>query len=285
MKFSIIVKTFNRKKIILKTLKSIFDQTYKNYEILIIDDCSTDGTKNFLKKKINDKRVKYYFLKKNIGHIKASEFGLNKARGDIFCFLDSDDIWDKNFLKEHYRVYKKYKRIDCAYNNTLTIIKGKKKRIYFSDIEGKCYDKALKNLYISSQIALSFKKKTWKKLKYLDSNVAREDDDLCLRLSKNFIFKHIDEDLSYAYLGNSDQITSNALDHANSYEELFNKYKKDIYKYCTKLEISNHYYKISKKFYLCKKDNLSNKYIYKSIKFNLSLKNLILYFLLQIRKI
>ena len=64
MKFSIIVRTYNRKKIILRSLKSLLRQTYQNYEILIIDDHSNDGTKSYVNKIINDKRIKYFYLKK-----------------------------------------------------------------------------------------------------------------------------------------------------------------------------------------------------------------------------
>ncbi len=284
MKFSIIVRTFNRKTTILRAIDSIFNQTYKNYEILIIDDCSTDGTRDYLKKKINDKRVKYFFKKKNIGHIKASEFGLNIAKGDILCFLDSDDYWDRNFLSEHYKVHKKYKKIMCVYNNTLTLINKKKKRVYYSNFDGFCYKKALSNLYISSQIALSFKKNAWRKLKKLDYSISREDDDLCLRLSKYFLFKHIDKDLSLAYLEAKQQVTSNKLKHAKDYEQLFNKYKKDINKFCTRYEIANHYFNISKKFYLSKDYEKSNTYIKMSLKYNLKIKSLIIFFILLIRK-
>tara|TARA_B100001287_G_scaffold184852_1_gene155957 strand:- start:784 stop:1647 length:864 start_codon:yes stop_codon:yes gene_type:complete len=284
MKFSIIVRTFNRKKFILRALKSILKQTYKNYEILIIDDFSTDGTKQYLKKKLNDKRIKYFFIKKNIGHIRASEFGLNKAKGDILCFLDSDDIWDKNYLKEHFKVHKKYNQNLCVYNNTLTLINNTKTRVYYSNLEGFCYKKALVNLFISSQIALSFKKEAWKKIKKLDHKIAREDDDLCLRLSKYFLFKHIDQDLSFAYLETKQQVTSNKIKHAKDYEKLFNKYEKDIQKFCTKSQISNHFYEISKKFLICKDYKKSKFYIKKSLNNYLNLKSFLILIVLLFRK-
>lgn len=283
MKFSIIVRTYNRKKIILRSLKSLLRQTYQNYEILIIDDHSNDGTKSYVNKIINDKRIKYFYLKKNIGHIKASEYGLNKSKGDVVCFLDSDDIWHKKFLSYHFKTYAKCQDIQCVYNNTMTVLNGKKIRPYYSNIDGNCYKDALKKLYLSSQIALSFKRSCWKKLKTLDYGMSREDDDLCLRLSKLYKFKHIDKDLSLANLENRSQITSNILNHAKSYKKLFFKYKKDIYLYCSKKEISNHYYLISKKFYLAHSFSESKKNIIKALKKYPSVKNLFFFVLVLLR--
>jgi glycosyltransferase involved in cell wall biosynthesis len=285
MKFSIIFKTFNRKKIILRSLRSILNQTYQNYEVLIIDDHSSDNTREYVHDKIKDKRIKYFYLKKNIGHIKASEYGLNKSTGDIVCFLDDDDSWDKKFLYYHFKAYSKNSDIQCVYNNTITLINNKKKvKPYYSSLEGNCYGAALKKLFISSQIALSFKRSCWKKLKKLDHRITREDDDLCLRLSKFYKFKHIDKDLSLAYLEkNRNQVTSNALNHAKQYKQLFNKYKKDIYIHCSSKEIANHYYLISKKFYLASSFKEAKKNIIKSIKKYPNVKNLLVLILILFR--
>jgi glycosyltransferase involved in cell wall biosynthesis len=281
MKFSIIVRTYNRKKQILRSLKSILSQTYQNYEILIIDDQSSDGTKEYIHKTINDKRIKYFYLKKNIGHIKTSEYGLNKSTGDIVCFLDDDDTWNKKFLYCHFKAYVNNSDIQCVYNNTITVLNGKKIRPYYSNIDGNCYNAALKKLHISSQIALSFKRSCWKKLKNLDHKINSDDDDLCLRLSKFYKFKHIDKDLSLAYLENNrSQITSNALNHAKYYKQLFNKYKKDIYIHCSAREIANHYYVISKKFFLANSFKESKKNIIRSLKLYPGIKTLFVLILL-----
>ena len=103
-------------------------------------------------------------------------------------------------------------------------------------------------------------------------------------MSKYFLFKHIDKDLSLAYLEAKQQVTSNKLKHAKDYEQLFNKYKKDINKFCTRYEIANHYFNISKKFYLSKDYEKSNTYIKMSLKYNLKIKSLIIFFILLIRK-
>jgi glycosyltransferase involved in cell wall biosynthesis len=93
MLFSIVVRTYNREKIISKTLNSIFRQTYKNYEIIIVDDCSKDNTKQLIKEKYANKNVKYFKSKKNFGHIISSEIGLKKS-----SIQNSDDF--ENFMNK-----------------------------------------------------------------------------------------------------------------------------------------------------------------------------------------
>lgn len=97
MKFSIIVPTYNREEYIIKCIDSILDQTYDNFEAIIIDDGSTDNTDNLVKK-YHDKRIKY-FKNTNHGIGYSRNFGLNKAKGDYIFFLDSDDYLEENMLE------------------------------------------------------------------------------------------------------------------------------------------------------------------------------------------
>ena len=98
MKFSIIIPTYNRSSLILKTINSVLNQTYENFEIIIIDDGSTDNTKQVIDL-IDDERVRYYKIS-NSERGAARNFGAKKAVGDFITFLDSDDLLLKNYLTE-----------------------------------------------------------------------------------------------------------------------------------------------------------------------------------------
>lgn len=87
IKFSIVIPTYNRSHTIGKTLDSIEKQTYKNYEIIIIDDNSSDS----LYSVVQSFNVKYYFNKKNRGCNYSKNYGAKKSSGDYLIFLDSDD--------------------------------------------------------------------------------------------------------------------------------------------------------------------------------------------------
>jgi len=95
-KFSIIIPLFNKEKDIINTLTSVFNQTFKDFEIIIIDDGSTDKSVDFINK-LNDKRI-CIFSKKNEGVSIARNFGVDKANAAYIAFLDADDYWHENHL-------------------------------------------------------------------------------------------------------------------------------------------------------------------------------------------
>ncbi len=100
MKFSIITITLNSEKTIRDTLNSVFSQTYRNTEHIIIDGGSTDKTIPILKRYPNNK--KKIFIKKNFGIYKSINFGIKKAKGDFICILNSDDMFHSNHTLEQF---------------------------------------------------------------------------------------------------------------------------------------------------------------------------------------
>lgn len=96
---SIITPTYNCGNFIGETIESVINQTYKNWEMIIVDDCSTDNTKeivdNYSKR---DSRIKYYCLEVNSGAAVARTKAMELAKGDYIAFLDSDDLWMENKL-------------------------------------------------------------------------------------------------------------------------------------------------------------------------------------------
>lgn len=91
---SIIIPTYNSEAFIADTLNSVINQTYNNWEIIIINDCSTDGTFTIIKKYMeNDSRIKYHSLDKNSGAAVSRNKAVSLSNGKYIAFLDSDDIW------------------------------------------------------------------------------------------------------------------------------------------------------------------------------------------------
>ena len=91
-KISVIIPTYNREKLIGNSIKSVLNQTYKNLEIIVVDDGSTDNTKVVVDK-IKDSRIKYIKLIKNTGGSNARNVGILNAKGKYISFQDSDDIY------------------------------------------------------------------------------------------------------------------------------------------------------------------------------------------------
>ena len=97
---SVIIPSHNSSNYIQKTIDSVLCQTYKNFEIIIVDDGSLDNSVEIIKKyALLDKRLVLFDLKSNFGVSYARNFGISKSKGDYYCFLDSDDLWDKDKLK------------------------------------------------------------------------------------------------------------------------------------------------------------------------------------------
>ena len=97
---SVIVPFFHKKKFFLKTIYSILSQTYKNFEIIIINDECTDSSKKFLDSIKNiDSRIKLITNYQNLGAGQSRNIGIKNSRGKYFAFIDSDDLWSKDKLK------------------------------------------------------------------------------------------------------------------------------------------------------------------------------------------
>lgn len=107
MMFSIVIPLFNKEKFIAETLHSVVLQSYHDYEVIIVNDSSTDNSLAIAQTFEVDKRFKVY-TKLNGGVSDARNFGIEKAAGKYICFLDADDIWEKTYLQEVYRLIYKY---------------------------------------------------------------------------------------------------------------------------------------------------------------------------------
>ena len=99
--FSVIVPTFNSEATIEKTINSILDQDYPNLEILIIDNHSTDKTKEIIDS-FEDKRVSFYLINNKGLPANSRNQGIDLAQGEYIAFCDSDDIWQKNKLRKYF---------------------------------------------------------------------------------------------------------------------------------------------------------------------------------------
>lgn len=95
---SIVVPIFNAKKYIEDTIHSIIEQTYENWELILVDDGSTDGTREYLEK-LSSSQICVIMLDKNQGVANARNRGIEEAKGKYVAFLDADDLWGKEKIK------------------------------------------------------------------------------------------------------------------------------------------------------------------------------------------
>ncbi|MEA1913002.1 MAG: glycosyltransferase family 2 protein [candidate division WOR-3 bacterium] len=106
MKASAIVVSYNRGVILSHCIDKLLKQTATNYEVIVVDDGSTDETKELMEK-IKDPRFKYYRNEKKMGQPYARNRGIKEAKGEIIIFVDSDVLVDRKFINDHLRLHKK----------------------------------------------------------------------------------------------------------------------------------------------------------------------------------
>ena len=99
-KIDIILPNYNSSRFILETVKSILGQTYKNWKLIIVDDCSNKETISVLKKIKKNKKIRIFRLKKNHGAGFCRNYAIKKSYSPYLAFIDSDDLWKKDKLKK-----------------------------------------------------------------------------------------------------------------------------------------------------------------------------------------
>ena len=118
---SIIMPSWNTAKFIAESIQCVIDQTYQNWELIIVDDCSTDNTDEVVAPFLSDTRIKYLHNVHNSGAALTRNYAMREAQGEWIAFLDSDDLWmpeklkkQITFLNEHGYVltYTEYEKID-----------------------------------------------------------------------------------------------------------------------------------------------------------------------------
>lgn len=121
---TIVNPCYNAEKYIKETIESVLSQDYSYFELIIVNDCSTDKSEEIIKS-FNDPRIKYYKFDKNQGVAAARNYALDKASGKYVTFLDSDDLLDSNYLSKQVKFIKEhgpiissgYRRL-AAHSNT-----------------------------------------------------------------------------------------------------------------------------------------------------------------------
>ena len=116
----IIIPNYNSVDFIDKTIKSVLNQSYTKWKLILIDDFSNSETKNKIKKYEKLKKIKIFWLKKNKGAAYCRNFGIKNSNSNYIAFLDSDDIWNKNKLKKQIKFMKK-NNYQFTYTNYKTI--------------------------------------------------------------------------------------------------------------------------------------------------------------------
>ena len=224
---SVVIPTYNRANIILKSIESVLNQTYRNIELIIVDDGSTDDTLHILRG-IEDKRLRIVQLEKNSGMCSARNAGTNIAKGEYVAIHDSDDVWNLEKLEKQYKHIKKT-NCDLSFCKMKRIdLRGKEQIVPNKDIiiDDNLYNDLLKGNFIAS-ITIMMKRELASNVVF-DPEVRRFTDwDFVLRVVKlGYKIEYLPEILATSYIQNdSSAIITNKY---KSIVFIYNRYKDDI---------------------------------------------------------
>jgi len=233
---SIIIPTYNREKLLTRAINSVLTQTFKNFELIVIDDASVDNTEKILKEfQKKDKRIKYFKNSQNKGVSESRNIGMRMARGKYIAFLDSDDKWLPRKLERQLQFIKdkNVKLVTCwAYINDEI---RKKKYVYKVPYYKNPLPKILKENYIlSSPSSIILKREIIDKVGFFDSLIKfGEDWDYWIRVIKvGYNFFVLKEPLIEYYLWEKGATeTLNFLRKAEDLNRILKKNKEIFLKY------------------------------------------------------
>ena len=168
-KIDIILPNFNSSGYIKETIKSIIDQTFKNWKLIIVDDCSDKKTRTLLKKFSKNKRIKIYWLKKNKGAGYCRNYAIKKSKSPYLAFIDSDDIWKKDKLETQLRFMENNNYL-FTYTNYETF--GKKIK-FISPAKEYDFKKFVNDTSICTSTMI-IKKNILKNIKFINSEICED---------------------------------------------------------------------------------------------------------------
>lgn len=183
MMFSVIIPTYNRSRIVLETVKSVLGQTFREFEVIVVDDGGNDDTQQALTA-LNDPRIRYFY-KQNEERAVARNYGAERAKGRFLNFFDSDDLMRPHHLQSVYDYLVKTSFEPAMIFTGYTVIDENGKELYRFAREGLFpREKLLYGNYILN-IAVVLKKEAFMAEKYNTDRaiIVLEDWELWLRLA------------------------------------------------------------------------------------------------------
>jgi glycosyltransferase involved in cell wall biosynthesis len=222
---SIILPTYNRSKLLRRSIVSVLAQTYKNFELLVVDDASTDHTKDIVES-FDDERIHYICHDTNLGGGAARNTGISKAKGNYISFQDSDDEWLPEKLERQLLVLNSGKGEGIVYSAYIRWASGHVSVHPPLDTDPLAGDISIKQLRTNliGTPTLLVERTILEKVGGFDEALDRfQDWELIIRLSKVSRVLFIPEPLVLAHIS-PDSLTKNLEAQAKALEHILDKH-------------------------------------------------------------
>ena len=224
---SIIIPTYNRSQLIGRSIKSVLNQTYRDFELIVVDDGSTDDTEKVVAG-FKDERIRYVQREKNGGEAAARNTGIKAAKSDYIAYQDSDDEWLPEKLARQVELLRDaLPEVGVIYTGFWKVDNQKKTYIPFSWVRqknGNIHEELLNGNFIGSPVAL-IKKECFDRVGPFDERLRNLVDwEMWLRISKLYHFRCVDEPLAIAHY-NSGNVSYNPSSLIEALELVLEKHR------------------------------------------------------------
>lgn len=209
-KISVIIPAYNCAGLISRTIQSVRNQTFQDWELIVVDDGSTDNTRDVvLSFQKNDPRIKYLNQPNSGAPASPKNNGIRNATGDYIAFLDHDDEWLPEKLEKHVSVFEKFPKTGLVASNAMIVneANGQKKEYKMPQNSDIICSLLERNVVFCSSGA-TVKKDVFDQAGLFDENFKLGDDwDMWIRIAKKFNFRFINEPL-YNFYRHDKTVTS-----------------------------------------------------------------------------
>ncbi|APS39310.1 glycosyltransferase [Salegentibacter sp. T436] len=226
---SIITPTYNRGHLISKAIESVLNQTFENWEYIVVDDASNDNTKEIVES-FKDDRIKFIACKENGGNAVARNVGVNASQGDYIAFLDSDDEYLPVYLEKALDKLAENDEADFLWSGTRTVaIDGSYSDSIWIPKTKTLPDQFLYELHVGIGRGFLIKRKCFSDLRFDERLRTAVDTDFLIRLRKKFEYTVLEEILLYINT-QPGSVRSDFSEKKKSYDIIIKKNKETILK-------------------------------------------------------
>lgn len=271
MLVSVVIPTYNRAGLMERAVKSVLQQTFKDLEVIIVDDASTDDTGDRIK---SLQKIEYcihnFRHDKNRGAQAARNTGIRNAKGEYIAFLDSDNEWLPSKLEKQMTLFSQNSGsigvVYCGYSKVA--LGGDVLNLYVPQHRGMVYRHTLRN-WLTDTSTLVVRKEILERISGFDESIhAYQEWDLCIRLARECLFDFIPECLTLYHQHSLPSISKDHLRDAYGFLDVVEKHQNEILRECGRRALSEHYLKTGRLFILANQINQARAYFLKSVRFH-----------------
>ena len=215
---SVIIPTHNRIKLLIRAIHSVYSQTYKNLEIIVIDDFSSDSTPDVLPQMFP--QITYIRNTSSLGNAETRNVGIRSSRGEYVAFLDDDDIWFPDKLEKQMKAFNENPNIHGCFCRSLWVESNKALK------DTRAFSESISFEHGGPTSTWLMKREVFDKIGFFDKSFpSAVDGEFLVRFNKSFKSIVLDE-LLYVHYYYSDQISSNNSKKIAGFKKMIHKHRK-----------------------------------------------------------